>query len=122
MERFRGSWSRMIRFWFAALVALVIVGVVFRAEAARAGDLAPSVRAHAVRRTGAIAIDGQLDEAAWATAPRQTGFVQRFPRDAAKPSLETSFAILYDDEAIFVGVWAEDPRPDQIRALLTRRD
>ncbi len=113
----------MGRFWFAALAALVILVVsLVRAAVARAEDLAPAVRAHAVRRTGPIAIDGQLDEAVWATAPRQTGFVQRFPKDATRPSLETSFAILYDDEAIFVGVWADDPKPDLIRALLTRRD
>jgi uncharacterized protein DUF5916/cellulose/xylan binding protein with CBM9 domain len=111
----------MVRFWFAALVALVVV-IAARAGDARADDLAPAVRAHAVRRTGPIAIDGELDEAVWATAPRQTGFVQRFPKDATGPSLETSFAILYDDEAIFVGVWADDPHPELIRALLTRRD
>ncbi|HEU4728174.1 MAG TPA: DUF5916 domain-containing protein [Kofleriaceae bacterium] len=75
-----------------------------------------------MRRDGAIAIDGRLEEASWATAPRHGGFIQRFPRDASKPSVETRFSILYDDEAIYVGVWADDPRPDLIRALLTRRD
>src|SRR5512147_968586 len=75
-----------------------------------------------MRRPGAIAIDGRLDEAGWVDAPRQTGFVQRFPKDATRPSVETHFAILYDDDAVFVGVWADDPRPELIRALLTRRD
>jgi hypothetical protein len=75
-----------------------------------------------VRRTSAIAIDGRLDEPGWAAAPVQRGFIQRFPKDAAAPSLETRFAILYDDEAVFVGVWADDPQPDLIHALLTRRD
>ncbi|HEX2686559.1 MAG TPA: DUF5916 domain-containing protein [Kofleriaceae bacterium] len=95
--------------------------MVFQAKA-RAEEVASAVRAHAVRRTGAIAIDGQLDETGWAAAPKQAGFVQRFPKDAARPSAETQFAILYDDDAIFVGVWADDPHPEQIRALLTRRD
>ncbi|HEX3482638.1 MAG TPA: DUF5916 domain-containing protein [Kofleriaceae bacterium] len=104
----------MPRGWIPVLVALGSV--------ARADGSEPAVRAHAVRRTGAIAIDGRLDEADWAAAPRQGGFVQRFPRDASKPSLDTRFAVLYDDEAIYVGVWADDPRPDLIRALLTRRD
>jgi len=107
----------MLRFWFAALVVLVSGEAV-----ARADDPAPPVRAHAVRRTGPISIDGQLDEAVWAAAPKQAGFVQRFPKDATKPSVETSFAVVYDDEAVFVGVWADDPRPELIRALLTRRD
>ena len=59
---------------------------------------------------------------AWKAAPRQSGFVQRFPGDGGKPDFNTEFAILYDDEAIYVGVWADDPRPDLIRAQLTRRD
>ena len=82
----------------------------------------PAVRAHAVRRAAPISVDGKLDEPAWAAAPRQTGFVQRFPQDGTKPTLETHFSILYDDDAVFVGVWADDARPDLIRSLLTRRD
>lgn len=82
----------------------------------------PSVRAHAVRREGGVEIDGRLDERAWQTAPTQTGFTQRFPRDGGKAELETRFAVLYDDNALFVGVWADDPEPAKIRRLLTRRD
>jgi len=97
-------------------------GLAALGSVARADDSPLGVRAHAVRRTGAIAIDGQLGEPGWADAPKHSGFVQRFPKDADKPSVETRFSILYDDEAIYVGVWADDPAPDQIRALLTRRD
>lgn len=86
------------------------------------GAVPPVLRAHALRRTTSVKIDGRLDDEAWASAPRQTGFTQRFPRDGGKADHETSFAILYDDEAIFVGVWADDPEPDKIRRLLTRRD
>jgi hypothetical protein len=75
-----------------------------------------------MRRTSAVTIDGHLDDAAWQEAPRQTGFTQRFPRDGAKASAETSFAILYDDSAVYVGVWAEDAEPQKIRRTLTRRD
>jgi hypothetical protein len=101
----------------ASLVVLAALGTV-----AHAADVAPSVRAHAVRRASAITVDGRLDEAAWSAAPKHSGFVQRFPKDASAPTLETRFAVVYDDDAIFVGVWADDPRPDLIRALLTRRD
>src|SRR5678815_3127811 len=74
------------------------------------------------RRTGAIAIDGNLDEPAWKTAPRQGGFIQRFPKDGAKASQDTEFAFLYDDDSIYIGVWAHDTDPRLIRRLLTRRD
>jgi hypothetical protein len=83
---------------------------------------ASAVRARAVRRSGPIAIDGRLDEATWTAATKYSGFIQRFPKDAAAPTVETRFAVVYDDEAMFVGVWADDPHPELVRALLTRRD
>ena len=91
-------------------------------SAAGADDATPAVRARAIRRSGSISIDGRLDEADWAAAPKHGGFLQRFPKDASPPSVETRFAVLYDDAAIFIGVWADDPHPELIRALLTRRD
>jgi hypothetical protein len=90
---------------------------------AAAQDLVPpAIRAQAVRRAGSISIDGKLDEAAWAAAPRHAGFVQRFPVDQGKATHDTRFAMVYDDDAVYVGVWADDPEPGRIRALLTRRD
>ncbi len=101
--------------------------MLFRARTIVVGLLLTStaradVHVHAVRRTSAIEIDGHLEEAAWKTAPRQTHFIQRFPTDGAKASFETSFAILFDDDALYVGVWCADPEPQLIRRLLTRRD
>jgi len=43
---------------------------------------------------------------------------QERPRRRSRPR----FAVVYDDEAMFVGVWADDPHPELVRALLTRRD
>ncbi len=89
---------------------------------AAADPVPTAVRAHAKRREGSISIDGHLDESAWANAPKQGNFTQRFPKDGAKADLETRFAVLYDDAALYVGVWADDPHPERIRKLLTRRD
>jgi hypothetical protein len=102
------------------LVLLFVLAVT--AVQARSDVLPATVRAQAVRRSSAIAVDGHLDEASWAAAPKQTGFVQRFPKDGGKVQNETTFAVLYDDAAIYVGVWADDAEPDRIRHLLTRRD
>ena len=89
---------------------------------AAADPVPPAVRAHAKRREGSISIDGRLDEAAWANAPKQGSFTQRFPKEGAKADLETRFSVLYDDAALYIGVWADDPHPERIRKLLTRRD
>ena len=85
-------------------VCLAVLAAAGAPRSAQAGDAASTVRAHAVRRTGAIVVDGRLDEVAWTDAPRNGGFLQRFPIDAAAPSLETRFAIVYDNDAIYVGV------------------
>ena len=89
---------------------------------AAADPLPSSARAHAVRRAGSISIDGKLDEAAWQAAPKQGSFTQRFPKDGAKPTLDTQFSVLYDDEALYIAVWADDPEPHRIRRTLSRRD
>ncbi|MBS1117988.1 MAG: hypothetical protein H6Q90_216 [Deltaproteobacteria bacterium] len=104
------------------LGCLSVLVVAAFAGRARAESLPPILRAHAIRRPSAVSIDGRLAEAAWANAPKQSGFTQRFPKDGTKAELETTFSILYDDSAIYVGVWATDPQPQLIRRLLTRRD
>ncbi len=105
-------------------LALVVAMSVLTSSFAHAETevVPPSVRAHAARRTGSISIDGRLEEAVWAAAPKQSGFTQRFPKDGIKAELDTTFAVVYDDSAIYVGVWAADPKPLEIRRLLTRRD
>jgi hypothetical protein len=98
------------------LASLVVLALVQTAHA----DLA---RTHAHRRTSDIAVDGHLDDTAWLETPREKSpFVQRFPQDGASPSYKTEFAVLYDNEAVYVGVWCTDPEPSKVRALLTRRD
>ena len=99
------------------LLTLSILTATAHAEVVPAG-----VRARAARVSGSIAIDGKLDEAAWQSAPRSSGFTQRFPKDGIPADLATHFAILYDDHAIYVGVWADDPEPQKIRRMLVRRD
>ncbi|HSN29773.1 MAG TPA: DUF5916 domain-containing protein [Kofleriaceae bacterium] len=99
---------------------LVRVCILITALAAPAA--ADSLRAHATRLEGSITIDGHLDEPCWQKAPKQGGFTQRFPIDGGKPSFDTQFAILYDNDAVYVGVWAHDPEPSKIKALLVRRD
>lgn len=59
-------------------------------------------------------INGRLDEAVWQSAAPLTGFIQREPNDGAVASERTEVRLLYDSDAIYVGVWAYDTRADQI--------
>ncbi|UCC25679.1 MAG: carbohydrate binding family 9 domain-containing protein [Gemmatimonadales bacterium] len=74
----------------------------------------------AVRATGEIAVDGVLDEAAWSAAPIIDRFVQVDPEEGQPASERTEARILYDDEALYIGVRLHDRQPVQSR--LGRRD
>jgi hypothetical protein len=70
----------------------------------------------------APAIDGALDERAWREAVPLTGFVQAEPFEGSPASEHTEVRILYDDEAIYVGVVLHDRDPSLIVTTDTRRD
>ena len=59
-------------------------------------------------------IDGRLDEAVWARAAAMTGFTQRLPSDGQPASERTEVRVLFDGEAIYIGVWAFDSQADAI--------
>jgi hypothetical protein len=76
----------------------------------------------ASRLTGAINIDGKLSEPAWAAAVPSGEFMQSYPNVGAKPTDPTEVRVLYDDDALYVGVRMFDAHPDSIAAQLARRD
>lgn len=51
-----------------------------------------------------IAIDGVLNEAPWAAAEVGSHFVERLPTPDAHPPVETELRMLFDDDAVYVGV------------------
>jgi hypothetical protein len=76
----------------------------------------------ASRIADAPSIDGALDEQIWQQAPPLTGFVQAEPFQGQPASEHTEVRILYDDEAIYVGVVLHDRDPSLIVTTDTRRD
>lgn len=74
------------------------------------------------RAPSGINIDGKLDEPAWAAAIPSGDFTESYPKVGSKPTDSTSVRILYDDDALYVGVRMFDARPDSIAAQLARRD
>ena len=80
----------------------------------------PSARAAV--RSGLIAIDGKLDEAACAQAPWTEGFIERKPGLRAQPPVQTRFALLYDRSDLYVAVFCGEPDTNAIVARSTTRD
>jgi hypothetical protein len=89
-------------------------------EPQRTSALRPATEA--VERLGEIAVDGRLDDAAWQRAPVASGFVQREPVEGRPAEQDTEVRILFDDEAIYVGLRMLDSHPDMIAPQLYRRD
>jgi hypothetical protein len=84
-------------------------------------QIAAPPHAQAMRTDAPPVIDGRLDDAGWASAPAHESFTQKFPVQGASPSERTTFRVLYDDTALYVGIDCEQRTLPIIRRL-TRRD
>jgi hypothetical protein len=69
-----------------------------------------------------LVLDGTLDAPAWQRAPVYDHFVENEPHRDAKPKYATKVQILFDEQALYVGVTALDDHPGEIRAPLVRQD
>jgi len=69
-----------------------------------------------------LTIDGALDDPAWQMAMPLTNFVQADPLEGEAPTEQTEVRLLFDDEALYVGVINYDSDPTQIVTTDTRRD
>jgi hypothetical protein len=71
----------------------------------------------ALRATGAIAVDGRLDEADWKAAERSPRFSDLI---RGAPGIhDTRAAVLWDAEQLYVAYWVEEPF---VEGTLTERD
>ena len=69
-----------------------------------------------------LRLDGTLSHPAWQRAPVHRSFVEKAPDTGGMPRHETRVRVLFDEQALWVGVEALDPDPSQIRAPLVRHD
>ncbi len=71
-------------------------------------------RLNAVRAAGPMTLDGTLDEPSWSGAPLASHFIQNDPREGDPATYDTEVRILYDDDALYFGVFARDDDPGRI--------
>ena len=111
---------RMTGFYLAMAVTLLWApsGLAAQATDHPDGRARPVVRA--ARATGPIHVDGRLDEPSWATAEPATDFTQVDPEEGQPVSEPTIARVLYDDEALYIGVRLQDSQKPTQR--LGRRD
>jgi hypothetical protein len=93
------------------------------AAAAQAPAPSATPRIQATRIEGAVpAVDGRLDEAAWAGASWVTDFTTREPVEGGRPAGATEVAFLVDGSSLYVGARMRGAAPGDVRAQLARRD
>lgn len=85
---------------------------------------AQEVRKYTAGRLGEtlLTIDGRLEEKVWLNAHWAGDFVQHEPYNGAPATHKTEFAVLFDDNNVYVGIKAFDTHPDSIDRRLTRKD
>ena len=111
------------------MIKRIVLFTAFTAAAANAQAPAPAAspesvtaRMTAVRAERAPRVDGKLDDAVWQNAQWISEFVQREPQEGKPATDRTEVAIVYDDDAVYIGARMRSSDPAGVRALVTRRD
>ena len=76
----------------------------------------------AVRITEPPIIDGRLSDEVWAQAPAADHFTQRDPSEGQAATERTEIRVLYDDDALYIGVRLYDKDAALISRRVTARD
>jgi hypothetical protein len=104
----------------SAPVRLQAQAPVSGAAAASSDSARPVLRAQ--RITEAPVIDGRLLDEVWAQAPMADHFRQRDPNEGLPATERTEVRVLYDADALYVGVRLFDSEAATISSRLTSRD
>ena len=106
------------------IVLLILPGSLVPLGIIRAQDaVAPGRKVLQASRVAAdVRIDGRLNDPAWRDARFISDFFQREPVEGAPATTRTEVAIVYDDDALYIGARMHSLGPDDVSALMTRRD
>jgi hypothetical protein len=79
-------------------------------------------RLHPVKINNQITIDGKLDEADWAEAPRASEFIQREPDEGEAASERMEIRVLYDKDNLYFAIVAKDTEVGHIIISELKKD
>lgn len=104
-------------------LALSERGVFAQQAAGQAASPVPDKTMQAVRvKPAPPSIDGVLNDEVWRSAPLFSGFTQHDPDEGKASTESTTVQVVYDDEALYIGIHCYDSQADKIASGLTRRD
>ncbi|MEJ2336007.1 MAG: DUF5916 domain-containing protein [Gemmatimonadales bacterium] len=84
--------------------------------------MSKTAQAYRIPPEASIKIDGRLDDEVWQAAAFTSDFVQKEPVEGAAPTERTEVAFAYDGKHLYVGARMYSENPEDIRAVMTRRD
>ena len=102
-------------------VALLSILLIQSAFSILHADFNHTLQIEAIRADEAIAVDGKLDEAAWAREG-YTRLIQRDPLEGEEPTERTAVLFAYNDEGLFIAGTCYHTGTDTIVGGLARRD
>jgi hypothetical protein len=106
-----------------AAAALLLPQAAKAQDSSLSGRITPPKLASAMPRSGAIVLDGRLDEPLWQTVPAVADFTQTQPREGEPATQRTEVRIVFDDDALYVGARMFDTEGAAgVRTRLARRD
>lgn len=79
-------------------------------------------RIPATRAAGPVKIDGVLDEPVWRDAPVAKDFIQNEPSEGEPATEDTEVRVVYDDDNLYIGVFATDRSPNEILVNELKKD
>jgi len=106
-----------MRFLVALLCATALCAATIDYETARFER-----RLQAIKTTEPIVLDGRLEELAWDQAAVASSFIQNEPRTDEPASETTQVRILYDQENLYIGVYAHDSEPARVIVSDLKKD
>ena len=105
----------------AVLALLVAQGITTAQQPPERPSSQPPV-ANARRSTGPIHLDGHLDEPDWAAATPIGPLTQSEPVSGRPSSERTDVRVLFDGDALYVGVFCEEVHPGALISTQLQRD
>jgi len=103
-------------------VSLLFIFLNVPVWAAPQGEPEPPATLSIRRATGAIAVDGVLDDPGWKDVPQILTWFEVNPGDNTPPKVRNVAQLTYDDKFFYAAFEFEDPHPAAIRAPLGDRD
>ena len=106
-----------------AALAVLFAATTALAQPATPENVPPPPGPMAVPRTSAaISVDGDLSDAGWQGAAVIDKFYETSPANNIPAKVKTTAYITYDQHYFYIGIKADDPEPQKIRAPFVDRD